>query len=44
MAAGAGVVTVALGLERSPVALLGAGATVYFVLRATGRIGARRDS
>jgi hypothetical protein len=43
MAAGAAVVSVALALERSPMALLGVGATGYFVLRATGRVGARRD-
>jgi hypothetical protein len=44
MLAGTAVVTAALALERSPLALLGAAAAVYFLLRATGRIGPRGDS
>jgi hypothetical protein len=44
MLAGSAVVTVALALERSPLALLGAAASVYFLLRALGRIGPKRDS
>jgi len=43
MVAGAGVVTIALALERSPFAFAGAAATAYFLLRATGRSGPRRD-
>jgi hypothetical protein len=39
MMVGAAVVTVALALERSTLAFLGAAATVYFLLRAAGRIG-----
>jgi hypothetical protein len=39
MAIGAGVVSAALGLEGSPLALIGAAATGYFLLRATGRFG-----
>ncbi len=39
MVVGAGVVTAALAMERSPLALLGGAATVYFALRATGRLG-----
>jgi hypothetical protein len=41
MVAGAAVVTVALALERNPLALAGGAATGYFLLRATGRIGPR---
>jgi len=41
MVAGAVVVTVALALERSPLALLGGAAVGYFLLRATGRFGPR---
>jgi hypothetical protein len=44
MAAGSAVVTVALALERSPLALLGGAATAYFLLRATGRFGPRGDA
>ena len=44
MTVGAGVVTAALALERNPLALVGAAATVYFLLRVLGRIGPRRDS
>jgi hypothetical protein len=36
--AGAAVVTVALALDRDPVALVAGAAAVYFALRATGRI------
>jgi hypothetical protein len=39
MAIGAGVVSAALALEGSPLALIGAVAAVYFLLRATGRFG-----
>jgi len=38
VAVGAGVVTVVLALERAPTALLTGAATVYFALRAAGRI------
>ncbi len=41
---GSAVVTVALALEKSPLAFLGAAATVYFLLRATGRFGPRSGS
>jgi hypothetical protein len=44
MVAGSAVVTAALALERSPLALLGAAAAVYFLLRALGRIGPPRGS
>jgi hypothetical protein len=43
MATGAAVVTVALALERSPLALLGGAAAAYFLLRATGRFGPKGD-
>ena len=39
MVAGSVVVTVALALERSPLALIGGVATAYFALRAAGRLG-----
>jgi hypothetical protein len=39
LAIGAGLVSAALALERSPLALIGAAAAVYFLLRATGRFG-----
>ena len=38
-AAGAAVVTAVLALEPSPLALLTLAASVYFALRATGRLG-----
>jgi hypothetical protein len=44
MVVGAGVVTVALALEGSPLALAGGAATAYFLLRATGRFGPRKDA
>jgi hypothetical protein len=37
-ALGAGLVTVMLALERAPAGLLTGAATVYFALRASGRI------
>ena len=39
MVVGAGVVTAALAIERSPLALVGGIAVVYFALRASGRFG-----
>jgi len=44
MVVGAGVVTGALATERSPLALVGAVAVVYFALRASGRFGPRGDA
>jgi hypothetical protein len=38
-AIGAGVVTVVLALQRSPLALVTLAAAAYFALRATGRLG-----
>lgn len=42
-AAGSAVVTVVLALDRAPAALLTAAATVYFALRAAGRLGRPKD-
>ncbi len=39
MVVGAGLVTAALAREGNPLALVGAVAVVYFLLRATGRFG-----
>jgi purine-cytosine permease-like protein len=44
MVIGAALVTVALALERSPLAFAAGTATAYFLLRLTGRIGPRRGS
>jgi hypothetical protein len=41
-AVGAGVVTVVLALQPSPLALVTLAATAYFALRASGRLG-RKD-
>jgi hypothetical protein len=39
MAIGAGVVTVALAVERNPLGLVTGAGAAYFVMRATGRFG-----
>jgi hypothetical protein len=39
MVVGAGLVSAALAKEGNPLALVGAAAAVYFLLRATGRFG-----
>jgi len=41
MAAGSAVVTVALALERSPLALVTGAGAAYFVMRGAGRFGPR---